>query len=203
MNKKIKETYNYKGNHFIILSDFEQLTTGTAIVAGFFLINIYFGDLYANQPYYVTLLTTFAGFVSGIILAIFVKRLQHKVIPIASFPLMAIIVVFASIFSYLSVLPFALLIWLLIIRSFLSEIGWGSRDILQTELTFTPERGRHISRIRAFSYSILIILYFLVYMEKPSIFIYLVIISVIEIMAAIGAILWYLRGVETAGKELI
>lgn len=201
-NRRIRETWNYNGNHFTVLADFEQLTTGTAIVTGFFLINIYFGDLYANQPYYVTLLTTSTGFIAGIILAIFVKQLPHRVIPLISFPLMAVLVLSASIFSYFSVLPFALLIWILMLRSFLSEIGWGSRDILQTELAFTPERGRHISRIRAFSYSILILLYFVIYTMKPSLLIYLIIISVVEIMAAAGAILWYFRGVETGEKDL-
>lgn len=202
IEEKAKEVWNYSGRHFRILSDFEQLSTGTVIITGFFLINIYFGYIYSNEPYYVSIITTIAGTLSGIILGIFSKRLPHKIIPLISFPTMAILVVSAAILSFYSLISMGFLIVILTARSFMSEIGWGSRDLLQTELTFTEYRSRHISYIRSFSYTILIFLYYVVFVLHPSLSLYLIIISVVEITGALGAIAWYFRGVETGRKDI-
>ena len=203
MKRKVREVWGYSGKHFSLVSDFEQITTGTAIVTGFFLINIYLGELYTDQPYLVTLLTTGAGVLSGIILTLLVTRIPHKTIPVISFPAMAALVIIAVVLSFYSMLPFSILLWILVFRSFLSEIGWGSRDLLQSELTLTTERARHISRIRAFSYSVLILLYFIIYQLEPPLLFYLIIISIVEIMGAAGALVWYFRGVESGRKDII
>ncbi len=200
--EKAKEVWNYSGKHFKILSYFEQLSTGTVIITGFFLVNIYFGYIYSNEPYYVSMVTTLAGTVSGIILGVFSKRLPHKIIPLLSFPSMAILVVSAAILSFYSLISLSIIIVILTARSFMSEIGWASRDLLQTELTFTEYRSRHIAYVRSFSYTILIFLYYVVFVLHPSLTIYLIIISVVEITGALGAIAWYFGGVETGRKDI-
>ena len=198
-----QELWNYTGKKIKWLAVFEQISTATTIVTGFFLLNIYFGSVYENQPFFFAVLTTLAGTASGFALALYVKKIPHRILPVISFPIMAALLIFLAIVSGFYILPLNILIWLLIARAFLSEIGWGSREVLQVELNHTMKRGTGIGNVRAFAYGILIIIYLLTTFVNSSMEFYLMLLAVVELFGAIGAISWYLWGVETGTKAIL
>ena len=198
-----EELWNYSGRKIKRLALFEQISTATTIITGFFLLNIYFGSIYANQPFYFAVLTTFAGTVSGVALSLYVKKVPHRILPVISFPLMAALLIFLAVVSGFETLSLNILIWILIARAFLSEIGWGSREVLQVELNHTMKRGTGIGNVRAFAYGILIIIYILTTFVNNSMEFYFMLLAMVEIFGAIGAISWYLWGVETGTKAIL
>ena len=199
----MEELWNYSGRKIKRLAIFEQISTATTIITGFFLLNIYFGSIYANQPFYFAVLTTFSGTVSGVALSLYVKKVPHRILPVISFPLMAALLIFLAVVSGFETLSLNILIWILIARAFLSEIGWGSREVLQVELNHTMKRGTGIGNVRAFAYGILIIIYILTTFVNNSMEFYFMLLATVEIFGAIGAISWYLWGVETGTKAIL
>ncbi len=192
------------GKHTMALSIFEQISTATTIVTGFFMLNLYFGTIYAGsiQSYFVVF-TTMAGATSGILLAFWVNRVPHRMLPLFSFPLMAALLIFLAAYSSYVLVPASIILIILVVRAFLSEIGWGSREVLQVELNHTMRRGTRIGLVRSFAYGIFIIIYLLTTFINKSMEFYFVLLAIVELFGAAGAISWYIWGVETGTEAIL